>query len=110
MPKKAQKKRGNVIPLHTGAKPKPRKRKGFALLCLGIVLVTLFVMLSQLRAIHNQKDQIAQLEARLAQVQQENADLALQLEYMKTDEYIKSVARSQLGLLMPNEVRFVEDE
>lgn len=110
MPRNVQKKRGNVIPLHTGKKPKPRKSRGFALLCLGIVAITLFVLFSQLRAIYTQKTQIAELEAHLAQVRQNNADLALQLEYMQTDEYIKSVARSQLGLLLPNEVRFVEDE
>ena len=35
------------------------------------------------------------------------ADLREELEYAKTDDYIMRAARDQLGLIMPNEVRYV---
>lgn len=53
-------------------------------------------------------------EARLAQVQDEHAALQEQLvllreelAYSQTDEYVERVARDELGLLMPGEIRYV---
>ncbi|MBQ9952477.1 MAG: septum formation initiator family protein [Clostridia bacterium] len=53
-------------------------------------------------------------EAKLAQVQDEYAALQEQLvqlreelAFSQTDEYVERVARDELGLLMPGEIRYV---
>ncbi|MCY3560803.1 MAG: septum formation initiator family protein [bacterium] len=50
-----------------------------------------------------QRDQIAQLEARLAEVQASNADLAAEIERLQTDAEIERIARRDLGLVYPGE-------
>ncbi len=44
------------------------------------------------------------MEQKVDQLRRENRDLAGQLDYYKSDQYIEKVAREELGLARPNDV------
>ena len=50
-----------------------------------------------------QRDEIAQLEAELTQVQESNAALEADIELLQTDAEIERIARRDLGLVYPGE-------
>lgn len=50
-------------------------------------------------------DAVAQREALQRQVQ----DLSAALEFAQTDEYVIRVARDELGLIMPGEIRYIDN-
>lgn len=57
--------------------------------------------------IHQLALEIRSIEAELAVVEAQNEELRQRLEYMNSDEYIESVARSELGLVRPGETAVV---
>ena len=56
-----------------------------------------------------QRDEIAQLEARLAEVQAANEALQADIELLQTDAEIERIARSDLGLVYPGEEAYAID-
>ena len=49
------------------------------------------------------KAQEAEVDLQIAQAKAEKEDLLAQEEYMKTDDYIKDVAREEFGMVEPGE-------
>lgn len=50
----------------------------------------------------------AELQAQVAQLQEENAALEYAIEHQNDPETIEDIARSELGLVMPDEVIFYD--
>ena len=79
----------------------------FWLAALAIVLIGAVVISSQLDAIGRQE---AQRRVDLSQIQDAQAQqeyLRQVLSYVSSEEYKRSIAHDQLGLLAPNEIRFI---
>lgn len=98
----------------TGVRPrkaKARSRKGglprFARVAFAVVFVYLFVgfCLQQIEVMKLAR-QVGDLEAQAASLEAENARLAEEIEYAKSDAYIEQVAREELGLVWPNEIPY----
>ncbi len=49
----------------------------------------------------------AELEDEIEQEEKRNAELSMEGDYYKSDEYYEKVAREKLGLVMPNEILFI---
>lgn len=88
-----------------------RIRPRFCLILIGVMLIVFSVSLGVSR-----RDLRAGAE-KLAQVQAEHAALSEQLEalseelaYAQTDEYVERVARDELGLMRPGEIRYVSSK
>ncbi len=56
-----------------------------------------------------QRDEIAHLEARLAEVQASNSALQADIERLQTDAEIERIARRDLGLVYPGEEAYAID-
>ena len=56
-----------------------------------------------------QRDEITQLEARLAEVRASNAALQAEIEQLRTDAEIERIARRDLGLVYPGEEAYAID-
>lgn len=72
---------------------------------LGIVFFCVYF--SQGDYLMRQSEHIAVLQAERDQQALINSELERKIEFAKTDEYIERVARDDLGLVMPGQVRFV---
>lgn len=73
-----------------------------------ITIIVFIVSFSVLQLRYGQgKRQLEAVTERYKALYLEVADLKEALEYAKTDEYIMQAARDSLGLIMPNEVRYV---
>lgn len=65
------------------------------------------VLISEKAGLQSQR---AELEAELEQAQREYSELEQRQAYMSTDEYVEDVARSQLGLVYPDEIVIKPEE
>lgn len=72
-----------------------------------LVIVFFCVYFSQGDYLLKQNSYITALEAERDQLALNNSELERKIEFSKTDEYIERVARDDLGLVMPGQVRFV---
>ena len=52
---------------------------------------------------------LTELQAERIELQAEILELQEELEYVKTDEYVIRVARDELGMIMPDEIRYITD-
>lgn len=79
--------------------------------CLALLAVVVAYKANDLK---NQSDsltvQASELQTKLDEAKQEYKDLEKKEEYMKTDEYVEDVARSQLGLVYPDEIVIKPEE
>ncbi|MCD7904214.1 MAG: septum formation initiator family protein [Clostridiales bacterium] len=50
----------------------------------------------------------AELEESVKEEEQRKSELSLEGDYYKSDEYYEKVAREKLGLVMPNEIQFID--
>ena len=70
------------------------------------------VMMTQLVVLHNKSRAYAQrevqLEAELRAQQDRQQELADYEQYTKSEEYMRNMAKSKLGLVSPNEIIFRE--
>ncbi len=70
------------------------------------------VMTAQLVVLHNKSRMYAerevQLEAELRAQQDRQQELADYEQYTKSEEYTRNMAKSKLGLVLPNEIIFRE--
>ena len=57
----------------------------------------------------DQRDEIAQLEAQLAEVRESNAAHEADIELLQTDAEIERIARRDLGLVYPGEEAYAID-
>lgn len=56
---------------------------------------------------YEMKQEAKAVQQRVDELKKENRDLAGQLDYYKSDEYIEKVAREELGLVRPGDVPVV---
>ena len=55
------------------------------------------------------KQEAEEILVQIQQEQQKNAEYIREKEYYNSDAYVEKVARQQLGLVMPNEVLYVNN-
>ena len=75
-----------------------------AALLLGLFLYATAQTATQTYRLHNQR---RDLDHEVAELRLQKAELAGLREYVRSDEYIEYVARSQLGLVRPGETAVV---
>ena len=100
-----QKKRRRKTPSEEQAKKRNRVIWRIALVCLAFYgVISIVQMQGRIRA---KQDEVAQMETRIAQQQEENDALRKQVEEGLTDEQIAAMAREQ-GYIMPSERVFAD--
>lgn len=50
----------------------------------------------------------AELENDIEEEEKRNDELSMEGDYYKSDEYYEKIAREKLGLVMPNEITFID--
>ena len=84
------------------------KTAGFWIMMIVTTLTVFGVCFAVLQFRLNQGNrQLEEIRSRRNDLILEVQDLEKDLAYSKTDEYIMRAARDELGLIMPNEVRYV---
>lgn len=86
-------------------------KKSSLLVKLIIAIVVVFAMVTMItiqRQLSAKQREHAQLQAELAETQQENVVLSEDIEKMDTEEGIKEVAREKLGLTSEGEITFYD--
>lgn len=100
-----QKKSRRKPPSEEQAKKRNRVIWRIALVCLAFYgVISIVQMQGRIRA---KQDEVAQMETRIAQQQEENGALRKQVEEGLTDEQIAAMAREQ-GYIMPSERVFAD--
>ena len=78
------------------------------MIVIGCLVLLAVVVLYKAKTLETQKRELqvqaAELQEQLDDAEQKHKELEKKEEYMKTDEYVEDVARSQLGLVYPNEI------
>ncbi len=75
---------------------------------MAIMLVVFFYLYSSQEAVlRQQRETIAQLRETAQSMEVEIAASARKLEFSKSDDYVERIARSSLGMVMPEEVLYV---
>lgn len=93
-----------------GAELRPVPAKAFSgrLLVLAMVMVAITVLLApSVRTYLQQRSDIAAAKAEIAQAQEVQADLEVQLGRWEDPAYIKQQARDRIFLVMPGETRYL---
>jgi cell division protein FtsB len=83
------------------------KPRFMLLMSLGVVVCFALIYAGGQRYARQQDEMIAQLELERQQMIDRNNELVRKIEFAKTDEYVERIAREELGLLKPGEVRYV---
>ena len=86
------------------------KRAGIGTKLLVLVLlvagvIALLSMIGQLMAAQQQRDELAQ---QVQAQQEENAALTDDIQHSSDPNYLADIARAMLGLVEPDEIRFVD--
>ena len=85
-----------------------RVKPRFWLILMAVMLVAFFYLYSTQEAVLRQQGElIAQLRQTAEQMEVDNAASARKLEFSKSDDYVERIARSSLGMVMPEEVLYV---
>ena len=79
--------------------------KLLVLVLLVVGVIALLSMRSQLMAAQEQRDALAQ---QVEEQQEENAALTDDMEHSSDPNYLADIARAMLGLVEPDEIRFVD--
>ena len=78
-----------------------------------IVIAAAFMLFSSTQHLHEQEQELTQrmeqLEKQIDEEKERTEQLEEQKKHVKTDSYIKEVAREKLGLIDPGEVLFREE-
>lgn len=89
-------------------RPVPAKAFSGRLLVLAMVMVAITVLLApSVRTYLQQRSDIAAAKAEIAQAQEVQADLEVQLGRWEDPAYIKQQARDRIFLVMPGETRYL---
>lgn len=80
---------------------------GFALSMLGLIVAAMLVLAAPLKTLIEQRQQIAQLEASLAEAQDAVDDLNEQVARWSDPAYIQAQARERLYYILPGDVSYL---
>jgi cell division protein FtsB len=80
---------------------------GFALSMLGLIVAALLVLAAPLKTLVEQRQQIAQLEASLAEAQDAVDDLNEEVARWSDPAYIEAQARERLYYVLPGDVSYL---
>ena len=80
---------------------------GFTVMILGLIVLGVVVLSPSLRVLAEQQQQIAQLEAELATVDEEVIALEQQLERWSDRAYVEAQARSRLMFVYPGDITYL---
>ncbi|MEO5920907.1 MAG: septum formation initiator family protein [Pseudolysinimonas sp.] len=80
---------------------------GFALSMLGLIVAALLVLAAPLKTLVEQRQQIAQLEASLAEAQDAVDDLNEEVARWEDQAYIEAQARERLFYILPGDVSYL---
>lgn len=80
---------------------------GFALSMLGLIVAALLVLAAPLKTLVEQRQQIAQLEASLAEAQNAVDDLNDEVARWSDQAYIEAQARERLFYILPGDVSYL---
>lgn len=91
-----------------------KRRRPFDKTIVLFFMVVFFIAISvgigsQLSVYGKYKQEAEQILEQIQQEQEKNAEYLREKEYYNSDEYIEKVARQQLGLVMPNEILYVNN-
>ncbi len=91
-----------------------KKRRPFDKTIVLFFMVLFFIAVSvgiasQLKVYGQYKQEAEEILIQIQQEQEKNAEYLREKEYYNSDDYIEKVARQQLGLVMPNEVLYVNN-
>lgn len=91
-----------------------KRRRPFDKTIVLFFMVVFFIAISvgigsQLSVYGKYKQEAEQILEQIQQEQEKNAEYLREKDYYNSDEYIEKVARQQLGLVMPNEILYVNN-
>ncbi len=89
------------------------KNKGILLKRIILVLVIFYAMITfinQQKVLNNYNAQVNSLKIDIAEAQKKQEELNNQKENVNSLEYIEALAREKLGMYMPNEKVYVDNE
>ncbi len=91
---------------------KTKIEPGFWVLYVAAVFVILMIfcvaMFKTIKINSSLVAQKAEIEEEIAYEQDRHAELSMEGDYYKSDAYYEKVAREKLGLVMPNEIVFID--
>lgn len=90
-------------------KKKKKKYHSYIFVLLVLFLMVTIVgigMIKQRKILMRYEEQAASLQEEIRSEKERQKEIDSLEEYVKTDEYIKEVAREKLGLIDPNEIIF----
>ena len=88
-------------------KIKPR----FCVFLIAVMLMVFSVSFAvTCRDLRAGRERLAQLQAEHTAMQAELQQLREELAFTETDEYVERVARDELGLMMPGEIRYMTNK
>jgi cell division protein FtsB len=80
---------------------------GFAVIILGLIVLSIVVLAPSLRTLVDQRQQIAALEAEVAQQQGDVTDLENELDRWSDPAYIEAQARERIYYVYPGEFSYL---
>ena len=91
---------------------KEKSEKSFSRYFVFVFIAAFFVIVcinvySQSQTLYALKEEEEELKEQIAEEEEKNSELSLNKEYYTSDAYIEKVARERLGLIMPDEIEFV---
>ncbi len=89
------------------------KNKGILLKRIILVLVIFYAIITfinQQKVLNNYNAQVNSLKIDIAEAQKKQEELNNQKENVNSLEYIEALAREKLGMYMPNEKVYVDNE
>lgn len=85
-----------------------RIRPRFCAMLIAVMLLVFGISIGlSFRELHLGRQRLAEVNADHAALQQELGILRKELEYTQSDDYVERVARSELGLVLPGEIRYI---
>ena len=83
----------------------------FCLILIGVMLIAFSVSLGvSRRDLAKGADKLEQVYAEYTQLEQQIRQLREDLAYAQTDDYVERVARDELGMMRPGEIRYVSND
>lgn len=88
-----------------------RVRPRFWLFVIGVMLIVFAIGgISAQRTLAKGGAELTELAEERARLNAEREELTEAYAFVQTDEYVIRTARNELGMLMPNEVRYISND
>ena len=85
-----------------------RIRPRFCVILIAVMLIVFSISIGlSFRELRLGRQRLAEVNADHAALQQQLGVLREELEYAQSDDYVERVARGELGLMMPGEIRYI---